>query len=193
MELYKAEHGGKSFNFAHCYRKLKDNQKWKELHSALKKGVAVPGGVPPMATGQADATPSERPRGRSNSKLDLKRDATTIALQETLKGFITQKDKTSEKKDERDEKKRREREEVTKAYFLVQTKKLEIEEENARTRAMEATTRAMEADTKRKEVELALAAQEEQIMAMDLSCFTPRKKAYFEKKQQRYLERAAED
>ena len=189
MELYKAEHGGKSFNFAHCYRKLKDNQKWKELHSALKKGVAVPGGVPPMATGQAgDATTSERPRGRTNSKLDLKRDATTIALQETLKGFITQKDKTSEKKDERDEKKRREREEVTKAYFLVQTKKLEIEEENAKTRAMEAATRAMEADTKRKEVELALAAQEAQIMAMDLSCFTPRKKAYYEKKQQQYME-----
>ena len=161
LEVYKAEHGGKSFNFAHCYRKLKDNQKWKELHNALKKGVAVPGGVPPMATGHAgDGTTSERPRGRTNSKLDLKRDATTIALQETLKGFITQKDKTSDKKDERDEKKRREREELTKNYFLVQTKKLEIEEEKAKTRAMEAATRAMEAENKRKEVELALAAQE---------------------------------
>ena len=188
MEVYKAEHGGKSFNFAHCYRKLKDNQKWKELHSALKKGVAVPGGVPPMATGSADGPESERPRGRVNSKLDLKRDATTIALQETLQGFITQKDKETEKKDERDEKKRREREEVTKNFFLVQTKKLEIEEENAKTRALEASTRAMEAENKRKEVELALAAQEAQIMAMDLTCFTPRKRAYYEKKQQRYME-----
>ena len=188
MEVYKAEHGGKSFNFAHCYRKLKDNQKWKELHSALKKGVAVPGGVPPMATGSADGPESERPRGRVNSKLDLKRDATTIALQETLQGFITQKDKETEKKDERDEKKCLEREEVTKNFFLVQTKKLEIEEENAKTRALEASTRAMEAENKRREVELALAAQEAQIMAMDLTCFTPRKRAYYEKKQQRYME-----
>ena len=188
MEVYKAEHGGKSFNFAHCYRKLKDNQKWKELHSALKKGVAVPGGVPPMATGSADGPESERPRGRVNSKLDLKRDTTTIALQETLQGFITQKDKETEKKDERDEKKRREREEVTKNFFLVQTKKLEIEEENAKTRALKASTRAMEAENKRKEFELALAAQEAQIMAMDLTCFTPRKRAYYEKKQQRYME-----
>ncbi|KAI4969229.1 hypothetical protein ZWY2020_000143 [Hordeum vulgare] len=189
LKVYKAEHGGKSFNFAHCYRKLKDNQKWKDLHNALKKGVAVPGGVPPMATGHtADGTTSERPRGRTNSKLDLKRDATTIALQETLKGFITRKDKTSDKKDERDEKKRREREEVTKNYFIVQTKKLEIEEENAKIRAMEAATRAMEAENKKKEVELALAAQEAQIMAMDLSRFTPRKKAYYEKKQERYME-----
>ena len=77
---------------------------------------------------------------------------------------------------------------MTKNYFIVQTKKLEIEEENTKTRAMEAATRAMEAENKKKEVELALAAQEAQIMAMDLSCFTPRKKAYYEKKQQRYME-----
>ena len=38
MELYKAEHGGKSFNFAHCYKLLKDNKKWKELHNILKRG-----------------------------------------------------------------------------------------------------------------------------------------------------------
>ena len=53
---------------------------------------------------------------------------------------------------------------------------------------MEAATRAMEAENKRKEVELALAAQEAHIMAMDLTCFTPRKRVYYEKKQQRYME-----
>ncbi|KAI4969226.1 hypothetical protein ZWY2020_000140 [Hordeum vulgare] len=93
LKVYKAEHGGKSFNFAHCYRKLKDNQKWKDLHNASRK-----------------------------------------------------------------------------------------------IRAMEAATRAMEAENKKKEVELALAAQEAQIMAMDLSRFTPRKKAYYEKKRERYME-----
>ena len=34
-------------------------------------------------------TPSEnRPRGRTNTKMEAKRDVSTIALQETLKGFI---------------------------------------------------------------------------------------------------------
>ena len=38
----------------------------------------------------------------------------TIALQKTLNGFISQKDKASEKKEEREETKRREREENSK-------------------------------------------------------------------------------
>ncbi|CAM0907616.1 unnamed protein product [Alopecurus aequalis] len=187
LEVYKTEHGDKSFNFAHCYKLLKDNQKWKELHNILKRGrgkLSVPG----MTAGNGDDTKTKRPSVRTNSKLDLKRDVTTIALQETLKGFINQKDKTSEKKDERDKKKRWEREELTKNFFIVQSKKLEIEEENARTRAKEADTRAMEAEIKKKEVELALATQEAQIMAMELSSLTPRKKAYFEKKQQCYMD-----
>ena len=35
----------------------------------------------------------KRPRGRTSTKMEAKRDATTLALQETLKGFISQKDK----------------------------------------------------------------------------------------------------
>ena len=59
----------------------------------------------------------KRPRGQRSSKMEAKRDATTLALQETLKGFITQKDKASEEKKEREERKRLEREENAKNFF----------------------------------------------------------------------------
>ena len=49
--------------------------------------------------------PGKRPRGQRSSKMEAKRDATTLALQETLKRFITQKDKASEEKKEREERK----------------------------------------------------------------------------------------
>ena len=45
---------------------------------------------------------------RTNTKMETKCDASTIALQETLKGFIFWKDKASKEK-EREERKRRER------------------------------------------------------------------------------------
>ena len=84
-----------------------------------------------------------------------KRDATTLALQETLKGFISQKDKAIEEKKEREEKKQREREENAKNFFDLQKKKLEIDETDARSRAMEA--------------EQALLAEESRIMMSDLN------------------------
>ena len=108
------------------------------------------------------------PRGRTSTKLEAKRDATTLALQETLKGFISQKDKAIEEKKEREEKKRQEREENAKNFFDLQKKKLEIDETNARSRAMEA--------------EQALLAEESRIMMADLNTMTPRKSAWVEKK-----------
>ena len=108
--------------------------------------------------------------------MELKRDASTIAFQDTLKVFITQKDKNTEK-DERDKEKRREREERDKNYFKPQKKKLEIDENNARTRSAE--------------VELAKETQEAAIMTIDLSTSTPKKRAWYEKKQAVYLARDA--
>ena len=54
-------------------------------------------------------------------------------------------------------------------------KKLEIDETNARSRAMEAKH--------------ALLAEESQIMMADLNTMTPRKRAWHEKKQKYYMER----
>ena len=115
-----------------------------------------------------------RPRGKTSSKMEAKRDARTLALQETLNGFISQKDKAIEEK-EREERKRREREENTKNFFDLQKKKIEIDETNARSRAMEA--------------EQALLAEESRIMMDDLNNMTPSKRACHEKKQKLFMER----
>ena len=102
----------------------------------------------------------------------------------------------------RGEKRNATRETSSKLFFELQKKKLDIEEENARTwaqeveiRGKEAEARAKEADVKAREVELkakdlelALRTEEARIMDMDISNFTPRKKAYYEKKQRQYMD-----
>ena len=58
----------------------------------------------PCITDLEEGTPSDkRPRGRADSKLNAKCDASTIVLQETLKWFIPTKEVSSEKKDKRKE------------------------------------------------------------------------------------------
>ena len=59
-----------------------------------------------------------------------------------MNGFLSQKDKSCDKKEERREKERLERETASKLFFELQKKRLDIEEENARTRAREADARA---------------------------------------------------
>ena len=44
-------------------------------------------------------------------------------------------------------------------------------------------------ELKAKDLDLALRAKEARIMDMDISAFTPRKKAYYEKKQRYYMDR----
>ena len=193
LDLFKAQYG-KVFTLTHCYRELKDQEKWKELYASLKKaGQAGHLGVD-KGEGTTEKEKDGRPRGKNNSKAEQKRDATTLALQETLSGFLSQKDKTCDKKEERREKQRLEREAASKLYFELQKKRLDIEE-NARTRAAEVEIRGKEADVKDREVELkakdlelALRAEEARIMDMDISTFTPRKKAYYEKKQRQYMD-----
>jgi hypothetical protein len=189
LETFKRQYK-KAFTLTHCYRALKDQQKWKALYASLKNGGQ------PLDKGEDTTEKEGRPRGKNNSKAELKRDATTLALQETLNGFLTQKDKAADKKEERREKERLERETASKLFFELQKKRLDIEEENARTRAREADARAkeaearaMEAEAKAKDIELALRQEEARIMDMDLSAFTPTKKAYYLKKQRYYMDR----
>ena len=64
-----------------------------------------------------------------------------------------------------------------KNFFDLQKRKLEIDETNARSRAMEA--------------EHVLHAEEFRIMMANLDTMTPRKRAWHEKKQRLYMERDA--
>ena len=63
----------------------------------------------------------KRPRGKTNSKVDDIRDASSMALHETLHGMMSQKDV-------RDEKKRKSKDKQMKQYLELQRKKLEMEE-----------------------------------------------------------------
>ncbi|XBI49429.1 hypothetical protein VPH35_112994 [Triticum aestivum] len=63
----------------------------------------------------------KRPRGKTNSKVDDIRDASSMALHDTLHGMMSQKDV-------RDEKKRQIKDEQMKQYLELQMKKLEMEE-----------------------------------------------------------------
>jgi hypothetical protein len=82
----------------------------------------------------------KRSRGKTNSKVDEKRDAASFALQETLQGMMTQKEV-------RNEKKRQEKEEQMRAYMELQTKKLDMEKAAKRRKLDIETTNA---DTKEK-------------------------------------------
>ena len=135
METFKSQNLGKPFTLIHCWREIKDCPKWKELMASMKRG----GGAP---AGGKEEPSDKRPRGRTNTKIEAKRDMQTIALQDTLKRFISQKDKSTEKREEREERKRQEREENSKNFFEIQKRKLEIEEENARSRAIEVKAKA---------------------------------------------------
>ena len=75
------------------------------------------------ATVAEDSEGEKRPRGKTNSKLDEKRHAATFALQETLQGFMTQKEA-------REGRKRQEKEEQMKAYIEIQNKNVEFKVTN---------------------------------------------------------------
>jgi hypothetical protein len=72
----------------------------------------------------------------------------------TIKTFLADKEVLSEKRDER---KRWEKEEAVKSIVQIQTRRLEVEEINAR-------AKTKEVDNKQKELEIALLGEEAKIM-----------------------------
>ena len=152
MEAFKARHKDKPFTLTHCWVLSKDCPKFKDQYNARwkKRGEKE-------AAIEADAGDVlKRPRGKTSSKSDEKRDASSIALQGTLEDMMSQKEM-------REERKSKGREEQMKIYLDLQTKKLDMEEAAKRRKldieeaaqmkklAIEATN----ADTKAKEVALA--------------------------------------
>ena len=188
LETFKRQYK-KLFTLTHCYRALKCQQKWRTLYASLKNGGQV------IDKGEDTTKKDGRPSGKNNSKAELKQDATTLALQETLNGLLSKRTRLPTR-GSRGEKRTAKREAASKLFFELQKKKLDIEEENAWTRARQADARAkdaearaMEAKAKAKDIDLALRLEEARIMDMDLSAWTSRKKAYYLKKQRYYMDR----
>uniref|UniRef100_A0A8I6XWI4 No apical meristem-associated C-terminal domain-containing protein n=1 Tax=Hordeum vulgare subsp. vulgare TaxID=112509 RepID=A0A8I6XWI4_HORVV len=96
LEAFKVQHNGKCFNLFHCFRVIKDEEKFKAQYAGLKSR----GGK--QAVEELGDGEKARPRGKTNSKKEDKRDEASMALIATVEGMIT-------KKDSREEKRRQER------------------------------------------------------------------------------------
>lgn len=121
-------------------------------------------------------------RGKTNSKKEDKRDATSIALLEKEEGMIS-------KKDLREEKRRQEKEEQMNAFMELQRRRLEIDvERQAKMLELEEAKQAKmleieatNAKTKAKEVALASMKTDVETMKVDLNTVSLRKRLWFEK------------
>ncbi|XBI09258.1 hypothetical protein VPH35_136852 [Triticum aestivum] len=203
LEAFKARHNDKPFTLTHCWTIINNCPKFKDQYRELqrKRGLKTT-----KFAGGGDGEALKRPRGKTHSKVDDIRDASSMALHDTLHGMMSQKDV-------RDEKKRQSKDEQMKQYLDLQRKKLEMEEaakrrkidmeEEARQRQLDMEEAArqrqldIEADnvkarqrrldieatnaaTKAKEVALA-------IMSVDLSKMSEKTRAWFEARQKEML------
>uniref|UniRef100_A0A8I6XL13 No apical meristem-associated C-terminal domain-containing protein n=1 Tax=Hordeum vulgare subsp. vulgare TaxID=112509 RepID=A0A8I6XL13_HORVV len=151
LEAFKFQHNGKCFNLSHCFRVIKDDEKFKSQYFALKSC----GGK--QAVEEVGDGENARQREKTNSKKEDKWDAASIALTATAEGMMS-------KKDSREEERRRYKEEQMNAFTEIQRRRLEMEaEKQAKMLEMEAKKQAKmleieAANTKTKAKEVALAS-----------------------------------
>ena len=178
MEAFKVQHNGKCFNLSHCYRVIKDEEKFKAQYAALKSR-----GGKKAVEDVGEGEPA-RPRGKTNSKKEDKRDAATNALIASVDGMMN-------KKDSREEERRRFKAEQMDAFMEIQRRRLDLDaEKQAKMFELEAEKQAKmleieaaNAKTKAKEVALASMMTGVEIMKVDLNALSPRKRPWFEKMQ----------
>ncbi|XBJ20364.1 hypothetical protein VPH35_011204 [Triticum aestivum] len=204
LEAFKARHNDKLFTLTHCWTMINNCPKFKDQYRELqrKRGLKTA-----KYAGGGDGEALKRPRGKTNSKVDDIRDASSMALHATLHDMMSQKDV-------RDEKKRESKDEQMKQYLELQRKKLEMEEaakrrkidmeeaawqrqldmeeaarqrqldieaDNIKARQRQLDIEATNAATKAKEVALA-------IMSVDLSKMSEKTRAWFEARQKEMLD-----
>jgi hypothetical protein len=158
LAWFKAAHKGKSFNMVHCWTAVKDCPKWQELYKSWSNNGGPQSNVFDLEGGTASATTHElRPRGRNTSKAEAKRDAASQVVVETIKTFLANKEVSTEKRGSTGIKKK-----AVDSYVVIETKRLAIEEMNAR-------AKAKEADNKQKELEIALLGEEAKIIAIPIT------------------------
>ncbi|KAE8785977.1 C2 domain-containing protein [Hordeum vulgare] len=169
LEAFKVQHNGKCFNLSHCFRVIKDEEKFKTQYFGLKSRAGK------QAVEEVGDSEKDRPRGKTNSKKEDKRDAALISLIATVEVMSTNKDSWEEKR-------RQEREEQMNAFLEIQRKRLDMEaEKQARMLEMEAEKQAKmleieaaNAKTKAKEVALTSMMTGVEIMKVDLNTVSPR-------------------
>ena len=125
-----------------------------------------------------------RPRGKTNSKKEDKRDAASNALIASVEGMMS-------KKDSREEERQRYKEEQMNALMEIQRRRLEMDaKKQSKMFELEAEKQdkmleieAANSKTKAKEVALASMMTGVEIMKVDLNALSPVKRPWFEKMQ----------
>jgi hypothetical protein len=122
----------------------------------------------------------DRPRGHKARKTDLRRQASSLALGNTLKLVFADKEEASAKRDER---RRQDKEEQMQSFTSIERKTLEVQQRKLDLAEVKERTRAKELELKAKECEATLLAEESKIIMANLSVLDPTKRAWFEAKQ----------
>ncbi|KAE8797304.1 Phospholipid-transporting ATPase 1 [Hordeum vulgare] len=86
LYAFKVQHEGKSFNLSHCWRIINHEKKFKIQYATLTSH----GGK--EAVEEIEEGEKPRPRGKTNSKKEDKRNAASIALIATVEDMISKKD-----------------------------------------------------------------------------------------------------
>nr|XP_020147481.1 uncharacterized protein LOC109732704 [Aegilops tauschii subsp. strangulata] len=147
LEAFKARHNDKPLTLTHCWTIINNCPKFKDQYRELQRKR---GKKTTKFAGGGDGEALKRPRGKTNSKVDDIRDASSMALHETLHGMMSQKDV-------RDEKKRQSKDEQMKQYLDLQRQKLEMEEA-AKRRKID-----MEETARKRQLEMEEAARQRQL------------------------------
>jgi hypothetical protein len=168
LEFVKRAYEGKSYNLVNCWRVLKDFEKWKLTYKSFKKTLnngKAPAFVDIEEEDNDKPTLPKRPRGHKATTSDIKKDAAALALSETFKGWMADKEEAIAV---REEKKRREKEATANAFYDLTKKATEVEESMAKAKAIEAKAKLM--------------AEEREIMLVDTTNMMEGQKAWVEKR-----------
>ncbi|XBI77441.1 hypothetical protein VPH35_070533 [Triticum aestivum] len=194
LEAFKARHNDKPFTLTHCWTLINMCPKFKDQYRELqrKRGLKTT-----KFAGGGDGEALKRPRGKTNSKVDDIRDASSMALHETLHGMMSQKDDEQMKQYLDLQRQKLEMEEAAKRRKIdmkeaarqrqldmeeaARQRQLDIEADNVKARQRQLDIEATNAATKAKEVALA-------IMSVDLSKMSDKTKAWFEARQKEMLD-----
>jgi hypothetical protein len=159
-----------AFTLSHCWLKLKDYEKWKSSFVLwYKDGKRTVEDNEQESSGKGGAY-ADQPRGHRASKTDLRHEASSIALGNTLKSVFADKEEASAK---RDKQRRRDKEEHIQSFADIQRKTLEVQQRKLDLVEVKESARSKELELKAKEREAILLVEESNIMMADLSALDP--------------------
>jgi hypothetical protein len=169
-----------AFTLSHYWLKLKDYEKWKASFVLwYKDGKRTAEDIDQETPGEGGAD-EKRSRGHKASKTDLRCEASSIALGNTLKSVFAEKEEESAKMDEQ---RRQDKEEHTQSFFDIQRTTLEVQQRKLVLAEVKERARAKELELKAKECKATLLAEESKIMMADLIALDPVRRTWFESKQ----------